>query len=161
MRTVLNLSPLRKLCSKIEPVSTLRSLALMTAPARASLMCSTVTMDSSWPSISNIVPLRKSLVLIKSVQKVHRQEVSLKAESGNHAACRACSDAARPKLLARVDVRDVHLHRRQSKRLQAVVQRDRVVGERCRVDHDTGRSGSLLLEEVDDLALAVALEKSD
>src|SRR5712692_528330 len=64
MRTALYLSPLLKLCSKIEPVSMLRSLALMTAPARASLMCSTLTIESSWPSISNMVPARKSLVEI-------------------------------------------------------------------------------------------------
>src|ERR1051326_3412554 len=111
MRTVLNLSPLRKLCSKIEPVMTLRSLALMTAPARASLMCSTLTMDRIWPSISNIVPARKSLVLTTLFrQKLHRQNVSIESKAGDHAPRRARGDAVRSPFLARVDVRDVNLH---------------------------------------------------
>src|SRR5437588_863804 len=69
MRTGRNFSPLLKLCSKIEPVSTLRSFVLITAGWRASLMCSTVTIETSCPSISNIVPLRKSLVVIMSLPR--------------------------------------------------------------------------------------------
>src|SRR5438445_5826882 len=67
MRTALNLSPLRKLCSKSAPSRMLRSFALITAPDRASLMCSTFTMASSLPSISNAVPTRKSFVSINQV----------------------------------------------------------------------------------------------
>src|ERR1700682_5321415 len=69
MRPVLYLSTLGKLWSKIEPVRTFRSLALITAPARASLICSTLTTCRSWPSISNIVPLRKSLVEITASRR--------------------------------------------------------------------------------------------
>src|SRR5437016_1859036 len=80
MRTVRNLSPLRKLCSKIDPVSRLRSLSLMTAPARASL--------------------------------------------------------------------------------QAVEERKRVMRESPWVDDDARRTRRLLLQEVDDLALSVALKEA-
>src|SRR5712692_3331218 len=160
MRTVLNLSPLRKLCSKIEPVITLRSLALMTAPARASLMCSTVTMDRSWPSISNIVPGRKSLVLTTLFRQVLQSElVAVEPEPGDDAASSACRHAFGSKLLARVDVRDVNLHHRERKRLQTIVDGERVVRERARVDDHAGRTRRLRLKEVDDLSLAVALEK--
>src|SRR4029077_12875870 len=135
MRTVLNLSPLRKLCSKIEPVITFRSLALITAPARASLMCSTVTMDKSCPSISNIVPARKSLVLTTLFcQVLQRQLVAVEPQSGDNAAGRARGHAFGSKLLSRVDVRKVNLHHRNRERLQAIVQGQRVVRERARVD---------------------------
>src|ERR1700674_290187 len=224
MRTVLYLSPLRKLCSKIEPVSTLRSLALITAPARASLMCSTPTMDSNWPSISNIMPLRKSLVEIipalprRSNGSGHReiwrsrwsepkarvdrlgahrrmrddvgpgpatrgsgrmgskdpvirlsllrQElqchlISHKSEPRNHAAGGARGHAPGAEFLARVDIREVHLHDRERERLEAVEERQRVVGQGPGIDDDAGRAGGLLLQEVDDLALVVALEEAD
>src|ERR1700694_1784142 len=131
MRTVLYLSPLRKLWSKIEPVRTLRSLALMTAPARASLMCSTLTTCSSWPSISNIVPLRKSLLEITEwsglCQIFHRESVSREAEPGDHASRRARGHAFRSELFTRVDVREMDLDGRDLERLQAVVKRGRVV----------------------------------
>src|SRR6266849_2889936 len=160
MRTVLNLSPLRKLCSKIEPVITLRSLALMTAPARASLMCSTVTMDRSWPSISNIVPGRKSLVLTTLFRQVLQSElVAVEPEPCDDAAGRACGHAFGSKLLARVDVGEVDLHHREGKRLQAIVEGERVVRERSRVDDHAGRTRRLRLQAVDDLPLAVALAK--
>src|SRR2546421_6207841 len=224
MRTVLYLSPLRKLCSKIEPVSTLRSLALMTAPARASLMCSTLTMDRSCPSISNIVPLRKSLVEIISrwpwqnsgsghreiwrsrwpepkagvdrlgahwkmrddvgpgplthgsgrlgskdpvirlslfCQILQCQLISHKAKSGNHAPRGARGHAFGPELLTRVEVREVDLDHRQPKGLQAIVKGERVVRQGAGVDHDAGRSWPFLLQEVDDLALVIALKEGD
>src|ERR1700680_1742051 len=110
MRTVLYLSPLRKLCSKIDPVSTFRSLALMTAPARASLMCSTVTTSSSWPSISNIVPLRKSLVEIN--QELHGQQIAGESKTRDHSPGGAAGDGLRPEFLTRVNVGDVDFDRR-------------------------------------------------
>src|SRR6058998_452786 len=115
MRTVRYLSPLRKLCSKIEPVRTLRSLALMTAPARASLMCSTLTMASSCPSISNIVPGRKSFV--STTEELHGGQVAACAETHDDAlAGRGGQAAAAPLLLARVEVRHVDLHHRHLER---------------------------------------------
>src|SRR3977135_545535 len=133
MRTVLYLSPLRKLCSKIEPVRTLRSLVLMTAPARASLMCWTLTTCSSWPSISNIVPLRTALVEITALsqllQVLHRQLISRKTKPRDHASRGAGGDALGPKLFACVDVRDVDLDRRHLESLQAVKERPRVGGQ--------------------------------
>src|SRR5690348_76797 len=159
MRTVLNLSPLRKLCSKIEPVITLRSLALITAPARASLMCSTVTMDRICPSISNIVPLRKSLVLTTLLrQKLQCQNVSVESEPGDDATRRARGHAVGSPFLACMDVRDVNLHDRQPERLEAIVQSQRIVRESAGIDDHAQCSGSFLLEEVDDLAFAVALK---
>src|ERR1700693_6035909 len=207
MRTVLYLSALRKLCSKIAPVSRLRSFALITAPARASLMCSTVTTCSSWPSISNIVPLRKSLVEITELpglsggsghreiwrsrwsgpkagpgpltrgsgrlgskdpvirlsllsQILHCQFVALETEPGDHASRRARRHALGTELFARVDVRDVDLDRRNLERLKAVVKRERVVGQRRRVDHDPDCARCFLLQEVDDRALVVALKNA-
>src|SRR5215467_2501547 len=160
MRTVLYLSPLRKLCSKIEPVITLRSLALITAPARASLMCSTETMDRIWPSISNIVPDRKSLVLTTLLdQELQRQYVSVESEPCDHAAGSARGHAVRSPFLARVNVRDVNLHHRQREGLEAIVQGERIVGESAGIDDHAGGSRRLFLQEVDDLALAVALEE--
>src|SRR6266478_1065492 len=120
MRTVRYLSPLRKLCSKIDPVSRLRSFALMTAPARASLMCSTLTTSSSCPSISNMVPLRKSLVEINEI--LHRQYVARETEACDDSASPAGRDALRTKLFARVDVRDVNLDCRHGNCLQAIEQ---------------------------------------
>src|SRR6267154_5037742 len=162
MRTVLYLSALRKLWSKIDPVSTLRSLVLMTAPARASLMCSTLTTCSSWPSISNIVPLRKSLVEIIAPsqlrQVLHRQLISRKTKPRDHASRGAGGDALGPKLFARVNVRDVDLDRGHLERLQTVEERQRVVRQRRRVDHDAQCSRHFLLEEIDDLPLVVALK---
>src|SRR5207302_8336542 len=49
-----------------------RSFALITAPERASLMCSTVTMLSSLPSISKAVPTRKSFVSINQILHCHQ-----------------------------------------------------------------------------------------
>src|SRR6266851_2600086 len=132
MRTVRYLSPLRKLWSKIDPVSRLRSLALMTAPARASLMCSTLTTSSSCPSISNIVPLRKSLVEIMErsllCQILHREQITRESKTGDDATRGASGDALRSKLLARVDVRDVNLHCGHRDCLETVEQGKRVVG---------------------------------
>src|ERR1700694_3803428 len=125
MRTVLYLSPLRKLCSKIEPVSTFRSLALITAPALASLMCSTLTTSSSWPSISNIVPLRKSLVEIN--QELHRTQVGRETETGVDAPRGPGRDARRPKLLSGVNVGDVNLDGWHGKRWQASEESERVM----------------------------------
>src|ERR1700694_713551 len=107
MRTALYLSPLRKLCSKIDPVSRFRSLALMTAPARASLMCSTLTTSSSLPSISNMVPLRKSLVEIN--QELHSQQIASESKTGDDAPGSATRDSLRPEFLTRVNVGDVDL----------------------------------------------------
>src|SRR5712691_3090092 len=163
MRTVRYLSPLRKLCSKIDPVSRLRSLALMTAPARASLMCSTLTTSSSWPSISNIVPLRKSLVEIigRSLlgQVLHREQVAGEPKAGDHTASRASRHALRSKLLARVDVGDVNLNGRNGERLQAIEQGQRVVRERGGIDDDARRRRCFLLKEGDDLAFIIALKE--
>src|ERR671932_2625367 len=106
MRTALYLSPLRKLCSKIEPVRRLRSFALMTAPARASLMCSTLTIVSSSPSISKAVPVRKSFVEINQV--LHREQIAAKSESGDHPDARRSRDADAPvSLRSGKQVRDV------------------------------------------------------
>src|SRR5436305_8362734 len=132
MRAVLNLSPLRKLCSKIDPVITSRSFALITAPARASLMCSTVTIDRMRPSISNIEPLRKSFVLIN--EELHRVQVTVETKAGDDPARGARSHALGAELLTRVDVGDVDLHDRQAQRLQTIVEGERVVRERARVD---------------------------
>src|SRR5579864_4157521 len=120
MRTVLYLSPLRKLCSKIDPVITSRSFALITAPARASLMCSTVTMDRMRPSISNIEPLRKSFVLIN--EKLHCVQVAVETEARDHTARGASGHAAGAELLAGVNVGDVHLHDRQAQGLETIVE---------------------------------------
>src|SRR5579859_2349786 len=159
MRTVLNLSPLRKLCSKIEPVRTSRSLALMTAPARASLMCSTLTMDSSRPSISNMVPFRKSFVLIKAAEKLHSEYVPIEAQACDHSPRGARRHAAGAELFAGVNVGDMHLHHRHRERLETIVEGERVVRQRPGVDDDPSRARGLLLQEVDDLALVVALEQ--
>src|SRR5258706_9353066 len=165
MRTVLYLSALRKLWSKIDPVSTLRSLVLMTAPARASLMCSTLTTCSSWPSISNIVPLRKSLVEIITSsllrQVLHRQSVACKSQAGDDALRRACRHTLRAELFACVDVREVHLDGGYLQRLQTVVDGERVVRQRPWVDHDPERAWPFLLQEVDDLAFVIALQDAD
>src|SRR5437868_5386541 len=146
MRTVRNLSPLRKLCSKIEPVSRLRSLALMTAPARASLMCSTLTMDSSCPSISNIVPLRKSLVEIIPAlsllcQILQCQLIAHESEACNHTPRGACGHTPGPELLSCVDVGEVDLHHRQREGLKSIVEDERVVGEPDGVDDYARRGG--------------------
>src|SRR5579859_3248426 len=141
------------------PGQTSRSLALITAPARASLMCSTVTMDRSRPSISNIVPFRKSFVLIN--QKLHRMQVPVETKARDHAPRGSRREASRTPLFARVDVRDVDLDDRQPQGLQTIVEGYRIVRERARVDDDSLRAGALLLQEVDDLALVVALENGD
>src|SRR5712692_1564077 len=160
MRAARYFSPLLKLCSKMAPVRTLRSLALMMAPARASLMCWTLTMLSSCPSISNIVPTLKSLLEIK--QELHRHQVATKAEPADHAHRRRRGHAAPAELLGPGQrVGDVDLQRRHRQRAQAIVEGVRVVGQRRRVDNDAGRPRRLLLEAVDQLALGVALEEDD
>src|SRR4030081_769906 len=155
MRTVLYLSALRKLWSKIDPVSTLRSFALITAPARASLMCSTLTTSSSWPSISNIVPLRKSLVEIN--QELHREQIALEAKAGDHTSCRTTGNSFRTEFLSSMNVGDVDLHGRYAERLDAIEKSERVMRERARIDDNAERARRFLLEEVDDLAFIVAL----
>src|SRR5436305_15205013 len=144
------------LYSKIDPVITSRSLALITAPARASLMCSTVTMDRMRPSISNIEPLRKSFVLIN--EELHCVQVTVETEAGDDTARRPRGHPAGAELLAGVDGGDVHLHDRQAKGLQTIVEGQRIVRQRSRVDDHAVGARSLLLQEVDDLALAVALK---
>src|SRR5579872_5783575 len=111
IRTALYLSPDRKLCSKIEPVLMLRSFALITALPRASLMCSTFRIVTSWPSISNAEPVRKSLVVIKQV--LQGQNVPTRAQPGDHpAGCRSGDADVTERLRPGVEVREVHLHHR-------------------------------------------------
>src|SRR5215510_13567032 len=121
----------------MEPSRMLRSLALMMAPARASLMCSTVTMLSSLPSISKAVPTRKSFVSINQV--LHCQEISAWPQPLDDADRGSRRHVARAEVLRpRVEVRYVHLHGRSGQGLEAIVERDRIVGQRARVDDDTG-----------------------
>src|SRR5437879_5483915 len=54
----------------------------------------------------------------------------------------------------------MNLHDRDGDRQQAIVKRERIVRQGARVDDDAGRSGRLLVEEVDDLALVVALKQA-
>src|SRR5262245_4640156 len=64
--------------------------------------------------------------------------------------------------LAREDVRDVHLDRRNAHRLEGVMDRNRRGGEACAVDDDAGglfRTG--LLDTVDQLALVIGAMKLD
>src|SRR2546423_2054735 len=138
MRTDLNFSPLRKLWSKIGPSRMLRSFALMMAPARASLMCSTVTMLSSFPSISNAVPTRKSFVSINQVLQCH--QVAARPEPGDDAGRGGGRHVAgSERLLPGVQVRDVNLDGRDVERAQTIVERVTIVGQRPRVDDDAGR----------------------
>src|ERR1700680_164685 len=130
----------------------------MTAPARASLMCSTVTTSSSWPSISNIVPLRKSLVEIN--QELHSQEIAGESKTRDHATGGASGDTLRPEFLTRVNVGDVDLDGRQCEGLETVEQRQRGMRQGARIDHDSERARPLLLKEVDELAFVVALERA-
>src|SRR5207302_9315440 len=115
--------------------------------------------DSSRPSVSNIVPLRKSFVLINAGEKLHGEYVPVEAEACDHSPRGTRGDAAGAELLAGVDVGDVHLHHRHRERLETIVEGKRVVRERARVDDDPGRGRRLLLQEVDDLAFVVALEQ--
>src|SRR5918911_414394 len=125
MRAARYLSPLRKLCSKIEPLRTRRSLALMTAPARASLMCSTETISNSSPSISKTVPARKSLVEIKQV--LQREKIAAGPEPGDDGASRRCRHARTAKTLrAPEKIGQVNLDHRHCQSFQAVVERVRV-----------------------------------
>src|SRR5437764_14196655 len=158
MRTVRYLSPLRKLCSKIDPVRTLRSLALITAPARASLMCSTLSMASSCPSISNMVPGRKSFVSITQV--LHRGEVAPEAEAHDHALRRGRRQAAAaPGLVTRVEVRDVDFDHRDRERVEAVIERVGLVGESRGIQDHPGRPRGLPVQEIEQVALVVGLKK--
>src|ERR687888_375719 len=135
----------------MDPVRTLRSLALMTAPARASLMCSTLTMASSCPSISNMVPGRKSLVSITEV--LHGGQVAAEAEAHDHSLRRRRRQAAAaPGLLARVEVRDVDLDHRHRECVQAVEEGVGLVGECGRVEDHPGRAGGLPVQEVEQVA---------
>src|SRR5579859_3961267 len=110
------------------PLRRLRSLALITAPARAILMCSTVTMDSSSPSISKAVPTRKALVSIN--QELHRQNVAFEAETGDDAPGRGRRHAVGPESLGPgVEVGEVHLHGGHRQRPQAIVEGVGAVGE--------------------------------
>src|SRR3989442_311037 len=108
----------------------LRSLALITAPARASLMCSTWTIVRSLPSISNAVPIRKSFVSIKEV--LHGQQIALRSQAGDHTDSRGRGHASGAKPLpfgSRVQVRKVDLHHRDRQRLQTIVEGVGVMGE--------------------------------
>src|SRR5215471_1235664 len=157
IRTALNFSPLRKLCSKMDPSRMLRSLALMMAPARASLMCSTVTMLSSLPSISKALPALKSFVSINQVLHCHQIAARPQALDDADRGWRRHVPGAEA-LRSGVEVGDVHLDHRRGQGPQAVVEGIRVVGQRARVDHDTGRGRRLVLQEVDDRAFGVRLE---
>src|SRR6266567_236270 len=161
MRTILYLSPLRKLCSKMAPSRMLRSLALMTAPARAILMCCTFTTVSSLPSISKAVPGRKSLVSINQVFQC--QKVTGRAKPGDHAhrRRRGHRPGAEAAVGARVQVRDVHLDDRRRQRLEAIVERDRVVGQGAPVEDDPVRLGALPVQVIDDSPLGRRLEEID
>ena len=54
----------------------------------------------------------------------------------------------------------MNFHHRQRERLQAIVEGERVVGQRAGIDHDAGRTRTFFLQEVDDVALAVALQEA-
>src|SRR3982074_2976999 len=121
----------------MEPSRMLRSLALMTAPARANLMCSTVTMVMSLPSISKALPTRKSFVSIKEV--LHRQQVALRSQAGDHTGRRGRGNASGAESLpfaAGVQVREVDLDDRSLQSPKTIVERVRGVGERSRIEHD-------------------------
>src|SRR5438105_3321604 len=108
------------------PFRTFRSRACVTAPARASLRCSTWTTATSWPSISNVVPVRKSFV--ETTQVLHREDIAAAAHAGDHRRGRRCGHARLAvALLAREEVREVYLDDRDRQRAQAVVEGDRVV----------------------------------
>src|SRR5207302_673434 len=142
------------------PSRTLRSLALMTAPARAILMCSTLTMLTSFPSISKVEPTRKSLV--DSIQVLHGQDVAAAPEAADEAQRRRSGDAPRAVLLApREEVGEVHLDHRHVEGSQAVVERDRVMRQCRRVDDHADRVRPFFVEPVDQLALVVGLEEAD
>src|SRR5579859_638288 len=141
----------------MDPSRMLRSLALMMAPARASLMCSTVTMLSSLPSISKAVPTRKSFVSINQVLQCHQIAARSQALDDADRGWRRHIPGAEV-LHSCMEVRDVHLHRRRRQGPQAVIEGVRVVGQRPRVDHDTGRARRLALQEVEDVALGVRPE---
>src|SRR2546421_9129179 len=145
MRTALYLSPLRKLCSKIEPSRMLRSLALITAPARASLMCSTLTTVSSLPSISKAVPGRKSFVSINEVLQC--EQVPGRAEPGDHAHRRRRRHraGAEAPVVARIQVREVDFHHWRRQRLETIVESDRVMGQGGAVEDDPVRLRALAL----------------
>src|SRR5215471_16087939 len=112
----------------------LRSLALMIAPARASLMCSTFTMLSSLPSISKAVPTRKSFVSINQVLHCHQIAARPQALDDADRGWRRHVPGAEA-LHSRVEVGDVHLDHRRGQGPQAVVEGIRVVRQRARVDH--------------------------
>src|SRR3977135_1334465 len=113
----------------------LRSFALITAPARAILMCSTATTLTSLPSKSKVEPTRKSLV--DSIEVVHGEEGATGHGAGDDAGRSRGGDA----LLAegadsREQVREVDLDDRHPDRPQAVHQCVGEVGERGGVDTD-------------------------
>ncbi len=64
-------------------------------------------------------------------------------------------------LLPRIDVGDVHLDEGEIGRRQGVAQGQAVVSEGAGVDQGPVGPVGLLLQEVDDLALAVGLEGAD
>src|ERR1700694_5256479 len=138
----------------------LRSFALITAPARAILMCSTATTLTSLPSKSKVDPTRKSLV--DSIQVLHGEQVAAAAEAGDHPERRPGGDAGVAEgLAAREEVGEVDLDDGHVERSQAVIEGVGVVAQRGRVDDHAQRARRLLLEAVDQLALAVALEEAD
>src|SRR5437764_10562537 len=99
----------------------LRSLALMIAPARASLMCSTVTMLSSLPSISKAVPTRKSFVSINQV--LHCHQIAARPQPLDDADGGRRRDVCGAEgLRAPVQVGDVDLDRGGGQRLQTIVE---------------------------------------
>src|SRR5437588_3287312 len=134
----------------------LRSLALMTAPARAILMCSTATTLTSLPSISKLEPTLKSLV--ESMQVLHGEDVAAAAEAADDADGGAGGDAPMPELLAGEEVGEVHLHHRyRVDGPDAVGEGDRGVGQAGRVQDDPDRARPLPLQVVDERPLVVAL----
>src|ERR1700730_11082943 len=138
----------------------LRSLALMTAPARAILMCSTATTLTSLPSKSKVEPTRKSLV--DSIEVLHSQEIAARPEAGDDAGRGGGGDALLAEGAdAREQVREMDLDDRHVDRSQAVHQRVRVVGEGGGVDHDADGSRPFPLEPVDELPFVVGLKEGD
>jgi hypothetical protein len=72
---------------------------------------------------------------------------------------RSGHERALPELLARVDVREVHLDHRQLARDQRVAQRHTRVCQPAGVDDDRAVRAARRLDAVDQLALVVGLER--
>src|SRR5579884_576576 len=168
MRARPNFSSGRNVSSVTAPVLTFLNLARTIAVPRPILTCAKSSTWSSSPLRSTVLPGRRSPALIipslrgagdsqDARHRVDGEHVAVRAEPGDDAARRARRQRGVPVALARVDVGEVHLDDGLAEAAHGVEQGDAGVGQGAPVE-DAGVGGVALgFEQVDQLALVVAL----